>query len=341
MPVCATPTEPEPRVVAARDRVGDERAVHRGDRHRRLALAVDLREPRAQRGERRLAVGDVHRPAAVDDRSSAARARAARSPAYSTRRLTIVGAAKNSAPVPRAERARRSRPGSKPPDSGTTLTAPRARRAARRRGPSRATAAPDAGSRRRARSASTSARKHCVIATRLRVRDHDALRPPGRAARVEEPRRSRVATRPAPGRPSRCPRAPRARDRRARTRTLERRDARSPPSVACQPASTNAQRAPLSSSTNASSFGCSFAFTGTATRPAHQQANSASRYAGSLRATSATRSPGARPAARMPAACRADAPGERRVVVQRRRPRAPPPATAATRVRRAPATRPR
>ena len=56
------------RVVAACDGVGDERAVHRGDRHRRFALAVDLGEPRAQRGERRLRVLHVHRSAAVDDR---------------------------------------------------------------------------------------------------------------------------------------------------------------------------------------------------------------------------------------------------------------------------------
>ena len=97
MPICATPTDAEARIVAARDRVGDQRAVHRGDRHRRLALAVDLREARAERRERLLAVGDVHRPAAVDDALQAIERALRRSRGAATRRFTIVGAAKKQA----------------------------------------------------------------------------------------------------------------------------------------------------------------------------------------------------------------------------------------------------
>jgi len=66
-------------------------------------------------------------------------------------------------------------------------------------------------------------------------------------------------------------------------------------SDASHASSTNANRAPQSASTNASSCGCSLVLTGTATSPAHQQANSASMYAGALRETSATRSPARRP----------------------------------------------
>src|SRR5471032_2147949 len=38
-----------------------------GDRHRRLALAVDLREARAEEGERALQIRHINRPAAIDD----------------------------------------------------------------------------------------------------------------------------------------------------------------------------------------------------------------------------------------------------------------------------------
>ena len=55
------------RIVTARHRVGEQRAVHCGNGHRRLALAVDLREARPERHECGLAVFAVHRPAAIDD----------------------------------------------------------------------------------------------------------------------------------------------------------------------------------------------------------------------------------------------------------------------------------
>jgi len=70
-------------------------------------------------------------------------------------------------------------------------------------------------------------------------------------------------------------------------------------------ASVKIQRAALSSITNASSRGCSLLLTGTATSPAHQQANSASTYAGWLRDATTTRSPVASPASRSAAAMRA------------------------------------
>ncbi len=57
----------EARIVATRRGIGDDLARHRGDGHRRLALAVDLRELRSQRRQRGLAVLDVHRRAADDD----------------------------------------------------------------------------------------------------------------------------------------------------------------------------------------------------------------------------------------------------------------------------------
>ena len=67
MPVCATPTEAEHAHRRQRERIGEQRAIHRGDRHRRFALTVDLREPRAERREGRAAIGDVHRTAAEHD----------------------------------------------------------------------------------------------------------------------------------------------------------------------------------------------------------------------------------------------------------------------------------
>jgi hypothetical protein len=48
--------------------LGVARLAQRGDGHRALALAVDLRELVAENRHRPLAVLDVHRPAAVDDR---------------------------------------------------------------------------------------------------------------------------------------------------------------------------------------------------------------------------------------------------------------------------------
>ena len=61
----------------AEDRLVGERVVGAAqarDRHRRLALAVDLREHRAEGGERLLQLLDVHRPAAVDDAAQVRRA---------------------------------------------------------------------------------------------------------------------------------------------------------------------------------------------------------------------------------------------------------------------------
>ena len=47
--------------------IGVHRLVERGDAHRALALAVDLRETIAEGGLRALEIGLVHRPAAIDD----------------------------------------------------------------------------------------------------------------------------------------------------------------------------------------------------------------------------------------------------------------------------------
>jgi hypothetical protein len=74
--------------------VGVVRLRQRGDRHRALALAVDLRQAMAE-GRRSRARGRraYMGPAAIDDRLQAGRARAcARAPVGE--RLTIVGAAK-------------------------------------------------------------------------------------------------------------------------------------------------------------------------------------------------------------------------------------------------------
>ena len=57
--------------------VGEVRARERGDRHRRFALAVDLDEARAHRRQRAPDVLAVHRPAAVDDGLEAVARRAA------------------------------------------------------------------------------------------------------------------------------------------------------------------------------------------------------------------------------------------------------------------------
>src|SRR6516225_10439432 len=59
--------------------------------HRRLALAVELVEPRPKNVESALQIGDIHRPAAITDRALAISA-AATSGAC-TSRVSIVGAA--------------------------------------------------------------------------------------------------------------------------------------------------------------------------------------------------------------------------------------------------------
>jgi hypothetical protein len=61
------PDRCNPAFVIAGHCVGQCRTIHRGDRHRRLALTVNLREARAERGERGLAILDIHRTATVDD----------------------------------------------------------------------------------------------------------------------------------------------------------------------------------------------------------------------------------------------------------------------------------
>ncbi len=53
-----------PRVIS----IGVVGLRQRRDRHRRLALTVDLGEARAEDLERLLEIGEVHRRAAVDDR---------------------------------------------------------------------------------------------------------------------------------------------------------------------------------------------------------------------------------------------------------------------------------
>ena len=47
--------------------IGMRALVQRGDAHRALALAVDLGEPMAEHGMRAVEIGEVHRPAAIDD----------------------------------------------------------------------------------------------------------------------------------------------------------------------------------------------------------------------------------------------------------------------------------
>ncbi len=65
-------------VIVPRDCGGEHGARHRGDGHRRFALAVDLRKLRSQCGERRLAILDVHRCAAADDALEVVEPRAAK-----------------------------------------------------------------------------------------------------------------------------------------------------------------------------------------------------------------------------------------------------------------------
>ncbi len=290
----------EPRIVAATDRIGDGGAVHRGDRHRRFALAVDLREPRPERGERGLGVRHVHRPAAVNDALEAIEPRVADlargdEPLHHRRRREEGGA------IPRRQQRadlrgieaarlrhdadRAARDMRQQVEPGTV----RQRRRVQQRvaGRDRLDARDEGGAHR----------------VEIAVRDLDALGPSGRAARVEQPcrivRRARGRSPRADGRS----RGARSRHRRRRTtRATPVKPSPPDPMSECQCGSAKIQRAPLSSITYASSRAWSFALTGTAMRPAHQQANSASMYAGSLRETSATRSPLARPhAANAPA----------------------------------------
>src|SRR6266568_1237544 len=58
----------EPLAPARIAGIGMETLGKPGDRHRRLALAVKLIEPRSEEAERLFEIGDIHRPAAVIDR---------------------------------------------------------------------------------------------------------------------------------------------------------------------------------------------------------------------------------------------------------------------------------
>ncbi len=176
----------DPGVVAARDRVGEERAIHGGDRHRRFALAVDLREARAQRRERRLAVGDVHRPAAVDDRLQPLQRRGGkrrrRDESLHHRRRR-----EQAAPVPVRRETQRLRGVEalgfrqhvhRACEHMRHRVQPRPMRERRR--------VHDRISRQDRLDVGQEALAH---RQQVAVRDHHTLRPPGRAARIEKPRR--------------------------------------------------------------------------------------------------------------------------------------------------------
>ena len=123
----------EDRVVGA-EVVGSAQAR---DRHRRLALPVELREDRAERGHRLLQAVDVHRAAAVDHRAQISRARAVRSAPGAA---TMVGARNALQPGWCSQRSRNS----VGLERRRTPGSPAARRAARTagcRGQSRATSA--------------------------------------------------------------------------------------------------------------------------------------------------------------------------------------------------------
>src|SRR5439155_8630948 len=66
-PGLCDPDRADARVIVAGDRFGKRQAIHRRDRHRRLALPVNLRKTRPKRSERRLAVFDIHWAATVHD----------------------------------------------------------------------------------------------------------------------------------------------------------------------------------------------------------------------------------------------------------------------------------
>ena len=221
IPVWAMPTEPSrassPRAIAS----ASERAVHRGDRHRRLALAVDLREPRTERGERgpwrrRRTSGLRHRRCSSAGRASHCRARApppGASPSSARRRSTRG---------PRRRAAAQISSGSKPPDSGTTLTAPAAT-CGRTYRPEPCDSGAGCSSASPGATASTHGEEAPAHRAQVAVRDHDALRPARRAARVEQPRGIGGCARCRRGARRSADAVPRIRRRRARRRARARR----------------------------------------------------------------------------------------------------------------------
>ena len=143
------PTDAMTRRRRGTDRVGDGARFIACDRHRRSRPGRrSARGAARARANAALRVRHVHRPAAVDDAFEPVE-RAHRQTWREQRdRLTIVGAAKNARRDPSARQERKISPASKPPDSGTMLTA-RPRTCGRGRVRSRATAARRAEERRR------------------------------------------------------------------------------------------------------------------------------------------------------------------------------------------------
>ena len=188
-PACrrrAAPRRPRPN-ARSRPTRGSRRRRHMvgpaqaRDGHRRLALAVELHEDRAERRHRLLQAVHVHRAAAVDDRPQIG----GHGRPVCTSRCTIVGARNALQPGWCSQRSRNSS-GSNAADSESPA-ARRATRTAGCRGRSRATSAP------RAPGCSLVGRveiremghghRHQVA-----VREHRAFRAPGCAAGVEQPR---------------------------------------------------------------------------------------------------------------------------------------------------------
>ena len=164
--------------------VGEVLAAERGDRHRALALAVDLDEALAHHRERVLDVGEIHRPAAVDDglepvERGVRRARVVdealdhgrrgehRDAGMDARKLEDLGGVE---PAARRDHLLRAA------QDVRQRVEPRAVR--HRRGVDDAVVRADPVD------VGEVAERH---REQVAVRDHHALGPPGRAARVEEP----------------------------------------------------------------------------------------------------------------------------------------------------------
>jgi len=165
--------------------VGDDRARQHGDGHRRFALTIDLHELLADDAERVLQVGEVHRAAAVDDGAERARA---------TRPRSLGG----DDALDHGRRREQAQAGVSPGElEHFVFREPaRCRNDIQPAGGDESDVVETRAMRLRRRVQQDIARRHGqhVGQEALRrleqvgVRQHDTLRPPRRAARVEEPR---------------------------------------------------------------------------------------------------------------------------------------------------------
>ena len=267
--------------------VVDDVARQHGDRHRAFALAVDLREVRADHPQGVLDVGQVHRPTAVGDGRQPLGLAGRLATTWSTRRRTMVGAAKNDACRQCAASSTTSA-GSKAArgrhhvDTGMhhvgQVVQPATVR--QRRRVQHHVADGDA-----LHLAQVAQAGHAQLASS----QHHALRPTGGATGVEQPRRVGVTALDGLG-DGGCIVAAAQATRHAMTWPR-------PTAAICASASvsTKARRAPLCCRIQATSRGCSLALIGTAAAPAHQVPHSITRYSGRLAMNRPTRSPGSTP----------------------------------------------